>query len=216
MRDSSTMKPVLNILPVTIPQPGAMQPRHRAAGQWFSHVQTVDQRRSMQDWLTNRDSLTARLVARCGQFRVQRLSQHKALCLTDEYAALGLARVEKVHQREVILRCDGEAMIYGHTVVPLTATAAQWPLFRGLGERSLGSTLFNDPLVERGRLSFARLHAQHPLMRRIRAVLPQIQAASLPARRSLFWRKGACLLVTEVFLPAVLTLPVLLSAPESD
>ena len=173
---------------------------------WVEHVNTVDTRPQMQDWLSNRDSLTARLVARCHQFRVQRLSQHKTRCLQDEYAAIGLARAAKVHQREVLLRCDGVAMIYGHTVVPLSATASQWPLFHALGEKSLGSTLFNDPLVERGVLSYARLHNGHPLMRRIRLAVPDMTAHALPARRSLFWRKGGCLLVTEVFLPAIVSL----------
>lgn len=182
--------------------------RHAAMAHWVEHVNTIDRRPAMQDWLTNRDSLTARLTARCTQFRVQRLSQHKAVCLPDEYAVIGLPQRRQVHEREVILRCDGEAMIYGHTVVPLSATATQWPLFQGLGERSLGSTLFNDPQVVRGTLSYARLHQTHPLMRRIVRALPGLSAErSLTARRSLFWRKGACLLVTEVFLPAVLTLP---------
>lgn len=182
--------------------------RHTAMAHWVAHVNTVDRRPAMQDWLTNRDSLTARLTARCAQFRVQRLSQHKALCLPDEYAVIGLPQRRQVHEREVILRCDEEAMIYGHTVVPLSATATQWPLFQGLGERSLGSTLFNDPQVVRGTLFYARLHQTHPLMRRIVRALPALSAErSLAARRSLFWRKGACLMVTEVFLPAVLSLP---------
>ena len=181
--------------------------RHTSMAQWFDHVQAVESRPVMQDWLSNRDSLTARLVARCAQFRVQRLSQHKAVCLQDEYAEIGLARRCKVVEREVLLRCDGDAMIYGHTIVPLNANASQWPLFRGLGERSLGSTLFSDPQVLRGALSYARLHASHPLMQRVYRALPATRAsASLPARRSLFWRQGACLLVTEVFLPAIWSL----------
>ncbi|MFZ6771163.1 chorismate--pyruvate lyase family protein [Undibacterium sp. SXout7W] len=178
--------------------------RHTSIAQWFDHVQAVECRPQMQDWLSNRDSLTARLVACCGHFRVQRLSQHKAVCLQDEYAEVGLARRSKVVEREVLLRCDGEAMIYGHTIVPLQANASQWPLFQTLGERSLGTTLFNDHQVRRGALSYARLHASHPLMQRLRRILPDMQAsATLPARRSLFWRQGACLLVTEVFLPAI-------------
>jgi len=178
-------------------------PRRLTVANWVDHVNTVDSDRVMQDWLCNRDSLTARLVARCDQFRVHRLSQHQAQCLHDEYAAIGLTRPTKVHQREVLLKCDGVPMIYGHTVVPLSATANQWPLFHALGERSLGSTLFNDPLVERGVLFYARLHTCHPLMQRIKRAVPEINVTSLPARRSLFWRKGACLLVTEVFLPGV-------------
>ena len=184
------------------PAPRAI--RHSRMAQWQAHVNAVQVSRVMQDWLTNRGSLTARLKAHCQQFRVQRLSQHKAICLPDEYAAIGLARAAQVYQREVILRCDGEAMIYGHTVVPLTATASEWPLFAALGEKSLGSTLFNDPLVIRGELEYARLYPAHPLMQRIMQALPQLAGVRcMPARRSLFWRKGGCLLVTEVFLPAV-------------
>src|SRR5450830_16597 len=182
------------------------EPRRLAIAHWVDHVNTIETRPEMQDWLCNRDSLTARLVARCDQFRVQRLSQHQTRCLHDEYTKIGLARPAKVRQREVLLKCDGVPMIYGHTVVPLNATANQWPLFHALGERSLGSTLFNDPLVERGALSYARLHTSHPLIQRIKRAVPDMHARTLPARRSLFWRKGACLLVTEVFLPGIVNL----------
>lgn len=185
----------------------AFERRRVPQARWQAHVNAVAAAPAMADWLTDRGSLTARLVARCGQFRVQRIAQHRALCLADEFAALGLARRRQVHQREVVLRCDGTAVVYAHTVVPLAATAAQWPLFGSLGERSLGTTLFNDPLVQRGALEYARLRAAHPLLQRLRTVLPAAQAwTELPARRSLFWRKGGCLLVTEVFLPPVLQL----------
>lgn len=177
--------------------------RPRAAT-WYDNVNAVQTTALMAGWLSNRDSLTARLVARCNKFRVQRLSQHKAVCLQDEYAAIGLPRAMKVHEREVFLRCDGEAMVYGHTIVPLTATANEWPLFHALGEKSLGSTLFNDPLVRRGDLSYARLRRSHPLIQRIVARQPDLATAdSMLARRSLFWRKGGCLQVTEVFLPGI-------------
>lgn len=180
----------------------------RRTAVWHAHSAATGGGRALKHWLEDRGSLTARLVARCRQFRVQKLSQQLACSLSDEFAALGLARRTRVHQREVILRCDGVPVIYGHTVVPLSASHQQWPLFSSLGERSLGSTLFSDPLVQRGDLQFARLNAGHPLMQRIWRELPELRGIhSLPARRSLFWRKGACLMVTEVFLPAVLQLP---------
>ncbi|MEB0140446.1 MULTISPECIES: chorismate--pyruvate lyase family protein [unclassified Undibacterium] len=178
-----------------------------SAARWHEHAAAVVGRGPLQQWLSDRGSLTARLQARCQQFRVQRLSQQQARCLPDEAGLLGLPRACQTHEREVILRCDAQAIIYGHTVVPLTATAAQWPLFAALGEQSLGTTLFHDPLVIRGPLSFARLHPRHPLMQRLRQILPEISATSLPARRSLFWRKAGVLLVTEVFLPALAQLP---------
>jgi chorismate--pyruvate lyase len=174
------------------------------AARWHNHVNAVRASVEMRDWLTNRSSLTARLVARCAQFRVQRLHQSRAICLADEFAEIGLARPLKVLEREVLLRCDGVPMVYAHTVVPMTASASQWPLFAALGEKSLGTTLFNDPLVQRCALSYAKLRADHVLMQRIHQLqLLEDCAVSLLARRSVFRRKGSCLLVTEVFLPAI-------------
>jgi chorismate--pyruvate lyase len=116
-----------------------------------------------------------------------------------------------VWEREVLLRCDGRPAVYGHTVVPLSATAADWPLFSALGERSLGTTLFHDPRVARGRLEFARIRPGHPLLARVHAALaandvPFDAGAIHYARRCVYRRRQGLLLVTEVFLPAVLKL----------
>ena len=159
----------------------------------------------MHDWLVTPGSLTARLVARSEQFRVRRVHQRGALCLADEAAAIGLARPQRVWEREVLLMCDGKPAVFGHTVVPTSATATDWPLFSALGERSLGSTLFYDPLVRRGRLEFARLGPDHPLARRVRA-LTGVNEPIYYARRCVYRRRQGLLLVTEVFLPAVLGL----------
>lgn len=172
----------------------------------------------MRDWLRAKGSLTARLIAHSGAFRVQRLHQRTALCLPDEAHAIGLARPGRVWEREVLLRCDGVPVVFAHTVVPMSASASDWPLFSALGERSLGSTLFYDPQVHRGELEFARLRAGHPLLRRARAVLGGSagSAGGSPggiednaiyyARRCLYRRHRGVLLVTEVFLPSVLEL----------
>lgn len=175
--------------------------------QWHTHVNHVQATPTMADWLSNRDSLTARLVAHSKAFRVQRLYQGVAKCLQDEFAEIGLKKAVQVVAREVILRCDERPVVYAHTILPLTANAHQWPLFAHLGNRSLGTTLFNDPLVQRGVLHYARLRPAHPLMRRI-AQLSLFEPAQtyLFARRSVFMRHGARLLVTEVFLPTINTL----------
>ena len=158
----------------------------------------------MLAWLGAGDSLTARLAAHSGALKVQLLHQRSALCLADEAGAIGMARVGRVWEREVLLRCDGRPVVFAHTVVPMAANAADWPMFNALGERSLGSTLFGDPLVRRGALEFARLRPGHPLARRARAALDDANLNSTYyARRCLYRRHLGTLLVTEVFLPAV-------------
>jgi chorismate--pyruvate lyase len=179
---------------------------------WHGHVGAVRAGEPMRDWLTTPGSLTARLVAHSQSFRVQRLHQRSATCLPDEARAIGMPRPERVWEREVLLRCDGEPVVFAHTVVPTTCTASDWPLFSALGERSLGSTLFYDPLVKRGSLEFARIRAGHPLMQRALAALGGTAVATIPAhthfhaRRCVYRRHQGLLLVTEVFLPTVLDL----------
>lgn len=175
---------------------------------WQRQVLSLNAPPVLRDWLTTTGSLTARLKAHSHAFRVQCLRQHTARCLADEAAAIGLPRPGRVWEREVLLRCDNTAAVFAHTVVPMSATASDWPLFSALGERSLGSTLFGDPLVRRSVLEFARLRESHPLAQRARAALGEeaAQPNILYARRCLYRRRRGTLLVTEVFLPSVMEL----------
>jgi chorismate--pyruvate lyase len=174
---------------------------------WHAHVGAVRATAPMRDWLTTPGSLTARLIAHSRSFRVQRLHQRSAICLPDEARAIELPRPERVWEREVLLRCDGEAVVFAHTVVPTSSTASDWPLFSALGERSLGTTLFCDPLVKRGPLEFARIRPGHPLLARAcEALGGALAKTQYYARRCVYRRHQGLLLVTEVFLPSVLDL----------
>ncbi|MES3020008.1 MAG: chorismate lyase [Pseudomonadota bacterium] len=192
---------------------------------WHRHVNAVNAPAAMREWLTAGGSLTARLIAHSGSFRVQRLHQNRAVCLPDEARRIGLARPGQAWEREVLLRCDGEPVVFAHTVVPLSASASDWPLFSALGDRSLGSTLFKDPQVRRGALEFARIRAGHPLMRRAfvalggdprDAILQDTIHTIYYARRCLYRRHQGALLVTEVFLPPVLGLVAATTTKNED
>jgi chorismate--pyruvate lyase len=171
---------------------------------WFSHINGVNPPPALRPWLTDRTSLTQKLIAQCGQFRVQTLRQENTSSLADEYQAVGLARRTRVQTREVLLRCDEEPVVFAHTIMPSSASASDWPFFGTLGQRSLGTTLFGDPRVLRGELEYARLRPQHPLARRARAAIRAERMESpVYARRCLFRRKNGLLLVTELFLPPI-------------
>lgn len=175
---------------------------------WHGHVNVVGSPRWMRHWLTDGGSLTAKLVAHDCSFHVRRLRQDLAPCLPDECSAIGLARPVQVRERDVLLCLGDRAVVFAHTVIPLRSSASDWPFFSALGERSLGSTLFADPLVRRGRFEFARLPPAHPLARRAAAAIAPTtgSAALLYARRSLFRRRHGVMLVTEVFLPEIVHL----------
>ncbi|TWI64195.1 chorismate lyase [Pseudoduganella lurida] len=185
-----------------------MRERSLRRANWYRHVLAVNAPPALAAWLVSPGSLTAKLKGHSQAFRVQVLHQHPAICLADEAAALGLHRPGRALEREVLLRCDNTPVVFAHTVVPMSADASDWPLFSALGERSLGTTLFGDPLVARGPLEYARLGASHPLARRARAAM-LAQGLRVPeerllyARRCLYRRRQGTLLVTEVFLPQV-------------
>jgi len=184
---------------------------------WHDHVNHVCAPKELQHWLTDRGSLTAKLIAHSEQFRVQRLFQQSASCWPDEYAEIGMPKAGKAHAREVLLLCNDIPVVFAHTVLPLNATASQWPLFRTLGNKSLGSTLFGDPLVARGAMQFARLQPNHPAVRRARGFIdnPSMNNPNQPlyARRSLFYRRGGVMLVTELFLPSIALCTVSTNSP---
>lgn len=178
---------------------------------WFDHPNAVQAAPLLRKWLADPGSMTFKLRARCEELRVQRLRQRPGNALIDECGVLGLTPRQPVEERDVILHCDGQPVLFGHTVTPL-ASAAAWPFFRRLGTRPLGGSLFSDPLVTRAPIQFARLHAGHPLARRVCLALelhPPLPQSPLYARRSLFRRHGSLMLVTDVFLPALSTLMAL-------
>ena len=188
-----------------------MNPTMLAYAHWHRHANGVDPSAAMRGWLTDRVSLTVKLIAHSRHFRVHRLRQAHGMCLADEAAAVGMARRVQVRERDVLLECDGVPVVFAHTIVPLRSNASDWPFFSTLGERSLGTTLFGDPRVRRGALQYARLPARHPLARRAIAATGNGASQSsdrplnqpLYARRCLYRRKNGLLLVTEVFLPAI-------------
>lgn len=173
---------------------------------WHKHINHVRAPAAIRHWLTESGSLTAKLIAYSNAFRVQRIYQQHDVCWADEFAEIGLNNVAKVHAREVLLHCDGIPAVYAHTVLPLNSNAKQWPLFKTLGEKSLGSTLFSDPKVQRSALQFARLQPNHPAVLRANLLTKNNLDRPLFARRSLFFRCGGVMLVTELFLPTITSL----------
>lgn len=164
---------------------------------------------AMQDWrpwLTDHGSLTQRLRARCPAFAVHRLRQGAARPHDDERAALALRGDRVALVREVLLLCGDTPLIFAHTVVPLPSLRGPWRTLAGLGNRPLGAALFANPKIARFPLEYRRLDRRHPLHRAAVAATGTGHGP-LWARRSLFALDGHPLLVSEVFLPAVLQLP---------
>ncbi len=159
----------------------------------------------LRRWLLDRGSLTRRIQSRCEHFRLDVLSQRIAAAQRDERAVIGLRAGARCIERDVSLNCGQQPLVYAHSVIAPWALKGAWRMLSGLGGRPLGAALFADPRITRYPLRFRQLNRRHALYVRAGGLLAGAPA-SLWARRSLFVLAGAPLLVTEVFLPAILTL----------
>jgi chorismate--pyruvate lyase len=111
----------------------------------------------------------------------------------------------RVLAREVLLYCGDTPVVFAHTVLDARHLRGTWRGVKGLGNRPLGAALFADPRVKRYPLRQRKIGWHHELHRRLSACVPGMPM-SLWARRSLFRLHDSPMLVTEVFLPAILRL----------
>ena len=172
---------------------------------WRSRLFPAPQNPRLASWLTEPGSLTARCEAACGCFRIRVLRQELNRPMPDEAGVFRLRPGQRTWVREVLLECDGVPVIYAHTVLPLTPRGQLTRWLAGLGSRSLGSLLFALPGFARDPIEFRRLDRHHPLYRRA-ARATGGEGSLLWARRSAHSFGGQTVLVTEVFLPAILRL----------
>ena len=152
-------------------------------------------------WLRDRGSLTERIRGQ-GSFAVRLLRQELALPTRDEALVLGVNARMLVRVREVALLCNGEAVVFAHTVLPCHPRGPLTRWLARIGSRSLGSLLFADPGFSRGEINCKRLDARHPLFWPARKVIGGAPKA-LWARRSLFRFGPQSVLVTEVYSAAL-------------
>lgn len=161
-------------------------------------------RRPQRAWVGAGGSLTAWLSGTGQAFSVQVLRQGRQGLHPAEWRALNVPAGRVGYVREVLLRLDGQAVVYARSVTTHAASLGPWRSLRGLGTRPLAEVLFNRLPAARGPLAFARLKPASPLQRDVakawrRAVGAPVKPGTLPARRSVFTRAGAPLLVMEVF-----------------
>jgi chorismate--pyruvate lyase len=138
-------------------------------------------------------------------FSVRVLQQGWQVPHHDECAILQLARQHtSVATREVLLCSNGKPLVFAHSITTRSSLQRGFHLFGRSGSRPLGALLFVDPTIRRSQLSWRKLNHRHPLWQKaVSAAGPQ--AATLWARRSVFYSGTDQLLVTEVFLTDFLT-----------
>lgn len=145
-----------------------------------------------RSWLTERGSLTLRLRQHYPELAVRVLGEGPSYLLPDEAQRLGLAHGSPAWVREVTLHALGLELVAARSVIPHWSPDNPWYEVQRLGARALGELLFNDTVLERSDFEFMlgvgwRRHGSAPSELRL-------------ARRCLYHRQAAPLLLTERFL----------------
>jgi len=134
--------------------------------------------------------------------QVEVLQHAYSLPRRDE-AALLRVHNEAGLAREVIMHCQNQPWIYARSFFPHALVKANGNHFARLGPRPLGELLFGNPQVVRSEFSVAKLKPGHLEYHEAAACLSE-KPRHLWARRSTFHLPDGKLVLTEVFLPAMM------------
>lgn len=151
-------------------------------------------------WLGNADSMTRALEEASGvpcQIAVQK--EGWQLPWVDECEMLSLD--EECWIREVVI-ITRQPVMFARSVFP-RALVERFPNLMTLGSNPLGKTIFADNTFQRGPIEVAEISTGQALWQQI----PQsLRSEKHWARRSLFYSSVSPFLLSEVFLPYVVTL----------
>lgn len=101
--------------------------------------------------------------------------------------------------RQVLLCCGDTPLVYANTVIPATTIQGAQRRYANMGNRPLGAMLFSDRTMRREPVEVGILPAKHPASQYTRSVEP------VWGRRSVFRVAGKPLLVSEYFMPELIT-----------
>jgi len=149
--------------------------------------------RDWHSWVLDRGSLTKRLIrVSHGDFHVNICHQSWEYPKPNEALALQLGGRRKALVREVELVCGGEVWVKARSVIPGATLSGVETQLKNLGTKPLGAFLFRSRSMRRKAIELARFSAQ--------------DGDDFFGRRSIFLLHDKPLLVSEVFMPVVLTI----------
>lgn len=163
---------------------------------YWDEVSVLQTRLSLSEWnwLSDRGSLTKRLVSLCqGRFSLEILSEGDQALRRDECSVLGFSFPRREWVREVLLKGYDQPWVYARSILIAEGLQGYSRALRHIGSQPLGSVLFQRGLFSRTSLQLSVYPEEWlPL---------QYARAGLWARRSVFIGEKQRLLVQEIFLP---------------
>ena len=141
-------------------------------------------------WMIDQGSLTAALTEHSGgNFQVNVLDQRLAVPLWHEQRKLHRPLTRAALIRKVELLIHGEAVVYARSIIPLALALNGRKGLAKLGGTPLGHLLFKRGNIRISKRQFAQF---------------EFDDVMIAARRTPYDYQGSRILVTELFLPALL------------
>lgn len=168
------------------------------AGAWYQEA-PLKLDPIQRHWLTRPGALTAGL-RQLGQLHIEVLNESYASLGTDEAAALHLPIRHPLWLREIIMSIDGTPCVLARSITPISAARGVWKSIRSLKTRPLADILYHDPRIVRSRFECAPVQRGRQIYRTQQNFFPNYSAKLDYARRSIFYKEGHPLMVTESFL----------------
>lgn len=156
---------------------------------------------TQKDWLMRPGALTSAL-RQVGELELRVLTERVRSLPREDSALVGLPAGRPVWVREIAMRLEGVDCVVARSLTPLRASHGVWQGIRRLRTRPLADMLYHDISIWRSDFEVARLARRSALWQTVRRNLSTPIDVPLLARRSVFWRHGQPLLVSETFLPA--------------
>jgi chorismate lyase len=159
---------------------------------------------SFRDWLLHAGSFMTRLRERGADPCVHVLEEAWQVAWDSECELLRIEIDEPALVREVLILNKNIPCMYARTIFPPETITGEESQLANLKNRSLGSVLFNDPAIKRSEIEMTCLRQGMLLHKKVEQHA-KVSHNELWARRSIFNLHHKELLLTEVFLPIVLT-----------
>ncbi len=154
-------------------------------------------------FLFHEGSLTRFIQQSCkGVFNIELIAESWTQAMPDETQLLSLPSNEITFIRESRLKCDNQTLVCARTIIPEKTLTGKNKKLTKLGTTPLGDILFNDETTYRTDMCYAKIPVDCEL--HIEATKDLNIASELWGRQSLFYTEQQPLLITEIFLPAIL------------
>ena len=168
---------------------------------WLTHV-PPSLSVSQKTWLMRPGALTNGL-RQLGKVSLVVIRERPEGLSRDEADGIQRIRRTPVWVREVLMSINDTPCVFARSLTPLNASHGTWQGIRRLRNRPLADILYHEPSIKRTDFEVARIQRHMPLYDTYLQTgrNPSLASPTLLARRSVFWRNGQPLLVSECFLP---------------